>query len=504
MSIGLPSRRQVCHWIGLVALVAIVVPFVIYAVPGVIGAEGSYVVMSGSMEPSIGAGDVVIVDDTDPTTIEEGDVITYVRDDAETPTTHRVIDVVEADGALAFETQGDANDQPDASAVPASQVRGEVVLTIPYIGYVITFVNTPLGFSLLVVGPLLLLLATELYPPLRARLADSTATGASEASDPTEGPIVSVPEPSSLDPPNSLDPPSSLDPPNSLDARVDERSPRARLTDGEPIETDQIASPDEDPASDSTMDEQTTPSSATEPTTRTASGGMGTATDRHTEGPAAEGSRGDDATISIYRTDLRLSLALLVGTTVYAAWVALRMPEPLPLSIAFASALAMASVGVMYYLAGDGRSPGGAGSGSSVDSGPGGSPDPVDTATDVDSARYRIPPNEAQHRHAGSTARPDLLEGADRSSSPTSSATPNGASVTDVETEPNPSSRENGIPRRTARTDPEEGTPDRASESPVDVASTDPTGGLRRGESSDPAAVSDEEDDRTNSEGDAR
>ncbi|MCW8171877.1 signal peptidase I [Natrialba swarupiae] len=75
----------------MLVLIAIVVPFVIYAVPGVIGAEYSFVVLTGSMAPAIDPGDVVIVGETEPTTIESGDVITFVRDGADTPVTHRVV-----------------------------------------------------------------------------------------------------------------------------------------------------------------------------------------------------------------------------------------------------------------------------------------------------------------------------------------------------------------------------------------------------------------------------
>lgn len=161
MSLTFPDARRILNWAGLLALLLIVVPFVVYAVPGLVGAEGSFVVLSGSMEPSISAGDVVVVDDASPNSIEEGDVITYRRSGADTPTTHRVVEITEQGGEPAFVTKGDANDQPDPSPVSASRLIGVVVFTIPYIGYVVEFVNTPVGFLALVVVPFLLLLITE-------------------------------------------------------------------------------------------------------------------------------------------------------------------------------------------------------------------------------------------------------------------------------------------------------------------------------------------------------
>ncbi|MEF8779414.1 MAG: signal peptidase I [Haloferacaceae archaeon] len=160
---SLPSARQVLRVLGFLLLLAIVIPFVVYAVPATVGAEGGYVVLSGSMEPAISVGDVVIVDEVDPATIQEGDVITYLRSGEDTPTTHRVIGIEDEGGELAFQTKGDNSESPDASPVPASQVNGKVIFTIPYIGHVVEFVNTPYGFAALVGVPFALLVVSELY-----------------------------------------------------------------------------------------------------------------------------------------------------------------------------------------------------------------------------------------------------------------------------------------------------------------------------------------------------
>lgn len=159
--VSLPNWRQVLRVMTFLLLLAIVIPFVVYAVPATVGADGSYVVLSGSMEPAIETGDVVLVKDVDTDTIGEGDVITYVRSGEETPTTHRVISVEESDGERSFRTQGDANEDPDASPVPAEQVNGVIIFTIPYIGHVVEFANTPYGFAALVGVPFGLLFVSE-------------------------------------------------------------------------------------------------------------------------------------------------------------------------------------------------------------------------------------------------------------------------------------------------------------------------------------------------------
>jgi signal peptidase I len=171
--------------LAVLLLLALLAPFVIYAVPGVIGADQSYVVLTGSMEPAISPGDAVVVDGVDPATIAAGDVITYQRSAAnDIPTTHRVLDVVNGDAGLAFVTKGDANEDADAGVVTADRVVGKVVLTIPFIGYVVQFVNSPVGFVALVVVPFGLLLLTEVWSMIREK-PDETAPATDAAGETT-------------------------------------------------------------------------------------------------------------------------------------------------------------------------------------------------------------------------------------------------------------------------------------------------------------------------------
>lgn len=198
------SLKTLANALGILLLIALVAPFVVYAVPGVIGAEHGFVVLTASMTPAIAPGDVVIVDERDPAAIAEGDVITFVRGDNEVPVTHRVIDVTTSGGGIAFETQGDANGGPDASLVPAGNVLGVVAVTIPYIGHVIQFGDSPAGFALIVVVPFGLLLISELRSLVRNRNGGSPRSGSDaepargdeadgrSATDEAEAPLVAA------------------------------------------------------------------------------------------------------------------------------------------------------------------------------------------------------------------------------------------------------------------------------------------------------------------------
>ncbi len=179
------SRLRTIPWwrianiVGLILLVAVVVPFVVFTVPQVVGADHSYVVLSDSMEPAMSAGDAIIVNSVAASNIEKGDIITFDEGGDDRPTTHRVIEVVEQDGTTALRTKGDANEDPDSGLVTPDQVQGRVMsaggylFVIPYIGYVINYADTQLGFILLFAVPVALLVLNEIWNLIVASRADT-------------------------------------------------------------------------------------------------------------------------------------------------------------------------------------------------------------------------------------------------------------------------------------------------------------------------------------------
>ena len=177
-----PRTKRAANVLGIVLLIALVAPFAVFAVPEVVGADESFVVLTASMTPAIAPGDVVVVAERDPAAIAEGDVITFSRGTSDVPVTHRVIDIVDEGGALAFETKGDANEGPDPGLVPAANLVGAVTLTIPYIGYVIQFAGTRVGFVALVLLPFGLLAVTEVWSAVNGR-SETPASAAAGSVD---------------------------------------------------------------------------------------------------------------------------------------------------------------------------------------------------------------------------------------------------------------------------------------------------------------------------------
>ena len=102
-----------------------------------------YTVLSGSMEPTYKTGSVIWVKSCEPEDVEVGDPITFVLNEDLVVATHRVIDIDEEEGC--FYTQGDANDAPDGSPVLYENLIGKPVFTVPGLGYLVSYVQSPPG-----------------------------------------------------------------------------------------------------------------------------------------------------------------------------------------------------------------------------------------------------------------------------------------------------------------------------------------------------------------------
>ena len=152
-------RKIIKEVVSIVIVIALLAPALIYVAPFLVGGSFSSVVMSGSMEPAIPVGSIVIVKRVDAEDVKVGDVIAFQR--GESKTIHRVVEKAFEDDSFHFKTKGDANEDPDPWIVRPEQVRGGLLLTIPYYGYLIHFAGTPVGFVLMVITPAVLLIASE-------------------------------------------------------------------------------------------------------------------------------------------------------------------------------------------------------------------------------------------------------------------------------------------------------------------------------------------------------
>lgn len=122
-----------------------------------------YTVLSGSMEPAIGAGDVVVGFRARPEDVRRGDVVTF-KDPAAADRliTHRVRAVSVRGSNVVFRTKGDAVSATERWQVSRGATLSEVRYRIPEIGRLALLAREPAGLVLLVLAPLALLGIQEL------------------------------------------------------------------------------------------------------------------------------------------------------------------------------------------------------------------------------------------------------------------------------------------------------------------------------------------------------
>ena len=115
-----------------------------------------YIVLSGSMEPTIKTGSVCFInhhykyDD-----VKEKDIIAFKMDD--TLVTHRVVSITD-DG---METKGDANGEKDGNLTTKDNFVGKNVFAIPFVGYGIKAMQTTNGK--IIFGTIIVLLLVSAF-----------------------------------------------------------------------------------------------------------------------------------------------------------------------------------------------------------------------------------------------------------------------------------------------------------------------------------------------------
>lgn len=166
------AKNIIC-WGMLILLVGIVVVFLTTRInggtPSMFGFS-IYRVSSGSMEPELSVGDVILdkkVDDV--STLKVGDVITYEGSGSTEGMmiTHKVIVEPHTDenGATVLQTQGIANEIPD-EPITADKVQSIMICKIPYLDTMYNLFLSPWGL-LIFVALLILIFIDEVINLVR-------------------------------------------------------------------------------------------------------------------------------------------------------------------------------------------------------------------------------------------------------------------------------------------------------------------------------------------------
>lgn len=98
-------------------------------------------ILTGSMSPTIKPRSLIIVKGIDSNEVKEGDIITFKGSSKSNLTTHRVVEVIDKNNNIKFQTKGDANDVLDPMLIDEGLLVGKVIFDIPYMGKVMSFIN---------------------------------------------------------------------------------------------------------------------------------------------------------------------------------------------------------------------------------------------------------------------------------------------------------------------------------------------------------------------------
>lgn len=122
-------------------------------------------VQSESMAPTFDEGDLIVIQKCDPATLKTGDIITFhtIIDGQYALNTHRIDSIEEVAGARSYTTKGDNNAITDDHIISDVDIVGKYAVRLPYMGHVMNFLSSSVGFLVVIVIPMLLFFIYQVY-----------------------------------------------------------------------------------------------------------------------------------------------------------------------------------------------------------------------------------------------------------------------------------------------------------------------------------------------------
>ncbi len=156
--------KKICSFLSTLLLIIMLLIAGVLVLPPLMGCR-NMAVLSGSMEPKIGVGALVVAKEWSPEKLKVGDVITYSLA-GDTLVTHRIIELNTEAGSVL--TKGDANDIPDGAPVPYDRIVGKVLFSVPLLGYLTMYIKTPIGIAG-ICGLLMVMIVLNFLPEVLAK-----------------------------------------------------------------------------------------------------------------------------------------------------------------------------------------------------------------------------------------------------------------------------------------------------------------------------------------------
>ena len=168
---ALKILRSVLVWL-IVALAAFMMLFTIVSVTTFDRADRNlfgykaFIVLSDSMSKTdFSAGDLVLVKEVDPATLQPGDIIAYTSQNPSNygeTVTHKIRSLTtDASGEPGFITYGTTTDTDDETVVTYPYILGKYSSRVPKVGAFFQFLKTTPGYIVCILIPFLTLILLE-------------------------------------------------------------------------------------------------------------------------------------------------------------------------------------------------------------------------------------------------------------------------------------------------------------------------------------------------------
>lgn len=131
----------------IILVIIILIRALVYKKYDIFG-HSFYIIMSGSMEPTISVSDGIITKETND--LKDGDIIAF--DNQGAVTVHRIIKTyTQENGEKLYRTKGDNNNSADRGLISKTQIKGEVIYKVPKIGNAVLFLQRNIVIILILI-----------------------------------------------------------------------------------------------------------------------------------------------------------------------------------------------------------------------------------------------------------------------------------------------------------------------------------------------------------------
>lgn len=157
------KENQRIHTIGKifsVIIYIILIPIIIFnfaliiksfinpgEIPDLFGYK-SFVIVSGSMEPTIMTGDAILVKEVPQNEIKTDDIISFSQ--GGNIVTHRVIEIAEENGIKKYKTKGDNNNTEDKEKITYEQIEGKYQFKVNQFGVITEILKSKITLIILI------------------------------------------------------------------------------------------------------------------------------------------------------------------------------------------------------------------------------------------------------------------------------------------------------------------------------------------------------------------